>query len=312
MSLQRTPPPQITPSARLPRISRRLRRLSLFALVGSALAAWLVTNPGSFADVARNLVIIMVILTVLIGIHEFCHLLAALALKVDVKAYALGFGPELIGRTWHGIRWSINALWIGGYVKLRGESAEDGPRSFANAPTWKKVIILVVGPLSNIVLAVVILTVLVAILKPGASIAVDYNAALSILGILWTGTIDAIISFLPVATKSPLDMPLIGLPGMIAAPGEMINAPGGGPYLVVILAAAISFSMGIINLLPLVPLDGGQAFVAILKGVMGRFYPERVMSAVMVASVALVITFVVAINGIDLLRMVIGYNFIPH
>jgi membrane-associated protease RseP (regulator of RpoE activity) len=285
-----------------------LLRLGAFALIGSALAAWLLVSPAGFAAVLLNLAIFMVILTVVVGVHEFCHLLAALALKVEVNAFAIGFGPELVGRTFKNIRWSLNALWIGGYVKLQGENKEEGPRSFAAARTWKKVVILVVGPLSNILLAFLILVVLVAIMKPGVSVDKYFGAAFQILALIWTGTINAIASFLPIATKSPLDMPLVGIPGMIAAPGQMLNAPGGGPFLVVILAAAISFSMGIINLLPLVPLDGGQAFVAILKGVLGRFYPERAMSVVMVGMFALVLAFIVTVNGIDLLRTVIGYT----
>lgn len=303
--------PRIAPSnesSSAPRRSPRLARLSLFALIGSGLATWLVADPSGFGDALRNLVLCMIILTGLVGVHEFCHLLAALALRVQVNAFALGFGPELVGRTFGGIHWSVNALWIGGYVKLQGEAKEDGPRSFASAPTWKKVFILLVGPLSNIGLAVLLLAVMVAVMRPAFSIGQDFRAGWQILGAMWAATIDAIEKFLPVATSSPMDMPLVGLPGLIAAPGQMLTAPGGGPYMVVVLAAAISFSMGILNLLPLVPLDGGQILVAILRGALKNRYPERAMGAVMVGMFALVVAFIVTINGIDLLRTMIGYT----
>ena len=280
-------------------------RLALFGLLVVVLYQ-LFRDPVGLLDIGRNLALFVVIITVVVGVHEFCHLLAARALGVDVVAYALGFGHELIGRTRFGIRWSINALWLGGYVKLVGEDGDEGPRSFTLAPAWKKFAILVVGPLSNLALAVAILLA-VAMIRHGMSFERALGAANTILGMLIGGTVDAITGFFPVAASKPLDMPIVGIPSLVASSGAMLRFNDGGDMLFV-LAAAISFSMGIVNLLPIPPLDGGQAAVALLKGTLGRHYPARLMQAVAIAGLGLVIGFMVLVNGIDAIRTVIGYN----
>jgi regulator of sigma E protease len=266
----------------------------------------LVRDPIGLLNIGRNLVLFVVIITLVVGIHEFCHLLMARALGVDVKAYAIGFGHELIGRTRFGIRWSLNALWLGGYVKLVGEEGDEGPRSFTVAPAWKKVAILVVGPLSNLALAFVILFALAFV---GHRMPFDQSvrAAGTILNLLISGTVNAVAGFIPVAASKPLDMPIVGIPSLVGSTGAMLRFGDGGDMLVV-LTAAISFSMGIVNLLPIPPLDGGQAFVALLRGLLGRFYPARFMQVVAVGGLGLIVGFIVLVNGIDAIRTVIGYN----
>lgn len=105
-------------------------------------------------------------LGVLIFAHEFGHFLAARFLGVGVLKFSLGFGPKLIGKKWGETEYLISLLPLGGYLKLLGESEddvlseEDEKRSFLKQPPLKRIAIVIAGPLSNFLLAILIFTVI--------------------------------------------------------------------------------------------------------------------------------------------------------
>jgi regulator of sigma E protease len=76
-----------------------------------------------------------------------------------------------------------------------------------------------------------------------------------------------------------------------------------GPYYVVWLAAVLSISLGVMNLLPIVPLDGGQmvvAFVELLRG--GRRLSIVVQNRLANAGLALLALMMLAVFAVDLGR----------
>lgn len=126
-----------------------------------------------------------------IGLHEVGHLVPAKLFGVRVGQYMIGFGPRLwskrIGETEYGFK----MLPLGGFISMSGmypasktagpakgmfrtliqdarsandetiaEGAED--RVFYKLPVWKRVIIMLGGPLMNLLLALIIFTVLVS------------------------------------------------------------------------------------------------------------------------------------------------------
>ncbi|MGM0568781.1 MAG: site-2 protease family protein, partial [Elusimicrobiota bacterium] len=93
--------------------------------------------------------------TVVIFVHELGHLLSALKFKVDVKKFSLGFGKELIGYTYKGIRFTISAIPLGGYVSMKGEdpskeeASEEG--SLMNLDPLKRIVVLFSGAAMNFI-----------------------------------------------------------------------------------------------------------------------------------------------------------------
>jgi len=82
------------------------------------------------------------------------------------------------------------------------------------------------------------------------------------------------------------------------------NAVQGGFGDVVMIAAIISISVGIFNLLPVVPLDGGQMVVALAEMVRGgRRLSIRLQELVTAVGAALVMILVVCVLGVDLTRV---------
>ena len=104
----------------------------------------------------------IVILAILVVIHEFGHFGVAKLLGMRVDEFAFGFPPRLFGRQVGETMYAINAIPLGGYVKLHGEGAEtdDGdPRSFHNKPLLARIAVIIAGVTMNLLLALAVLTI---------------------------------------------------------------------------------------------------------------------------------------------------------
>ncbi|MGD0169200.1 MAG: RIP metalloprotease RseP, partial [Smithella sp.] len=104
-------------------------------------------------------------LSILIFVHEFGHFLAARIMGVGVLKFSLGFGSKIIGKKIGETEYVLSWIPLGGFVKLLGESGneelppEDEKRSFFKQPVWKRMLIVLAGPVFNFVLAIVIFTI---------------------------------------------------------------------------------------------------------------------------------------------------------
>ena len=59
------------------------------------------------------------VLTIVVFIHELGHFLVARWCGVGIKAFSIGFGPEIFGfNDRYGTRWKISWIPLGGYVKF--------------------------------------------------------------------------------------------------------------------------------------------------------------------------------------------------
>jgi regulator of sigma E protease len=105
---------------------------------------------------------IIPVLGFMILIHEFGHYAVAKLLGVRVEQFAIGFGKRLVGFRSGDTDYRINAIPLGGYVKMSGENPmdarSDDPREFMNHSRWHRFLIAIAGPTMNILLAIVLLT----------------------------------------------------------------------------------------------------------------------------------------------------------
>ena len=63
-------------------------------------------------------------LVVLVLVHEFGHFIAAKRAGITVQEFGVGFPPRIASVTWHGTRYSLNWIPLGGFVKMLGEDGE--------------------------------------------------------------------------------------------------------------------------------------------------------------------------------------------
>jgi regulator of sigma E protease len=107
-----------------------------------------------------TLLAFLFVLGVLIFVHELGHFVMARRVGVKVLKFSLGFGPRLVGFTRGDTEYVVSAIPLGGYVKMAGENPDD-PRSgrddeFLSKSKWERFQILIMGPLMNLILAVVV------------------------------------------------------------------------------------------------------------------------------------------------------------
>lgn len=114
----------------------------------------------------------LLVLGPLVTLHELGHYLVGRWFGVKAEAFSVGFGKELFGRTdSRGTRWKLSALPLGGYVQFAGDMnpagkpspewlalpEEERQRTFQAKPLGQRALIVAAGPLTNFLIAIVIL-----------------------------------------------------------------------------------------------------------------------------------------------------------
>ncbi|MBM3595241.1 MAG: RIP metalloprotease RseP [Alphaproteobacteria bacterium] len=122
-------------------------------------------------SILTTLFAFLLVLGPLIVVHELGHYLVGRLFGVKADAFAVGFGKELAGWTdRRGTRWKLCALPLGGYVQFAGDMnptsapgpVDDGLPEADRAqmlqfkPLWQRSLIVLAGPLTNLLFAVAI------------------------------------------------------------------------------------------------------------------------------------------------------------
>ncbi|MGN6582319.1 MAG: RIP metalloprotease RseP [Rhizobiaceae bacterium] len=119
------------------------------------------------------------VLTVVVFVHEMGHYLVGRWCGIGVKAFSIGFGPEIFGfYDRRGTRWKLSAIPLGGYVKFVGDmSATSTPDAgeianlgeeelkvaFHTQALWKRAATVAAGPFFNFLLTIAVFTVMFAV-----------------------------------------------------------------------------------------------------------------------------------------------------
>lgn len=125
----------------------------------------------------------VVSLCLVIFVHELGHYSVARLFGVRVDNFSIGFGREIVGRTdRHGTRWSLSWIPLGGYIKIFGDvdpanphiwdhdrqekralTPEELEQAFFTKRIWQRSLIVLAGPLINILFTVLLLAFLFAV-----------------------------------------------------------------------------------------------------------------------------------------------------
>jgi membrane-associated protease RseP (regulator of RpoE activity) len=141
-----------------------------------------------------GVVVLIVGLAVSIALHELGHLLPAKRFGVRVGQYMIGFGPTLWSRRRGETEYGFKAIPLGGYISMAGMyppspreksgkagragggffatmvqdaraandetlQGDDDDRVFYKLPVWKRVVVMLGGPVMNLLLAIVLFTI---------------------------------------------------------------------------------------------------------------------------------------------------------
>jgi regulator of sigma E protease len=111
----------------------------------------------------HTIVAFIVALGVLIVVHEYGHYIVARLCGVKVLRFSVGFGRALFTKRTgkDQTEWVIAAVPFGGYVKMLDEregpvDAQEADRAFNRQTVWRRIAIVIAGPLFNFVFAVLV------------------------------------------------------------------------------------------------------------------------------------------------------------
>ena len=84
------------------------------------------------------------------------------------------------------------------------------------------------------------------------------------------------------------------------------EAASSGAYELALVAAAVSMSLGFMNLLPIPPFDGGKILIELIQLVIRRPLSLRAQSALSYLGLAFIVFVFVVVLRNDIVRFVIG------
>ena len=120
------------------------------------------------------LIVIGVLLFMLIVfLHEMGHFVSAKLSGVRVNEFAIGMGPKIIKFRKGETLYSLRLIPIGGFCAMDEDSDSPDPKAFTNAKVWKRIIIIAMGAIMNLVLGFIIMIIIQGQFPRFASTTID-------------------------------------------------------------------------------------------------------------------------------------------
>jgi len=202
-------------------------------------------------------VITFALISFLILIHELGHFIAAKLSNIPIEIFSIGFGPKLwsfrLGQT----EYRISALPIAGYVLPKMDDLDD----FFQINSSRRIAFALGGPTANIILALICLGFLNVLTTD-----FSFYAVLIFPFVQLTKITSQFLYALPSLFSSPGE--LAGVIGIVAMGGQMVA----GDFLNILnLAIMLNINLAVLNLLPILPFDGGKIVFCLLEKIHRSF-----------------------------------------
>lgn len=233
---------------------------------------------------------IIILLGFLVLIHEGGHFIIAKLFKIKVNEFAIGFGPTIFTKEKGETKYALRLIPLGGFVSLEGEeeySEKEG--SFSKASIPQKVAIVAAGGLVNIVFGLLLYFAISSISLNSIyyGIVDTKEFAFSIidsLRLLFTGSVGA-------------DQ----MVGIVGISDIVVSTNGIMQYLYIM--SLISASLGITNLLPLPPLDGGKIIIYLIEWVRRKPMKQETELKIQSLGFSLLIVLAIYVTYNDIIRI---------
>lgn len=236
-----------------------------------------------------NALKIIFLLGCLVLIHESGHFFVAKLCKVKVNEFAIGFGPTIWSRQGKSTKYALRLIPLGGFVSMEGEdkrSTKEG--SFSEASILKRIAIVLAGGIVNIIFAILIFWCLSAYY-------VGFQNAFYNVGFFIKNMYEGIVQIF--TGKVTIDQ-MMGPVGI----SNVVSQTSGFADFIYILSV-ISLSLGVTNLLPFPPLDGGKVVLLIIEGIRRKPFSEKFEVALQSAGFLILITLSIFVTYNDILKL---------
>ena len=259
---------------------------------------------------------IIFLLGFLILIHETGHYAVARLCKIKVNEFAIGFGPKIWSKAKNGTTYEIRLIPLGGFVSLEGEQEHSDEGSFNTenkknekelknsmpfykASIPKRIAVIAAGALVNIIFGLLLYFILIAmryvtIINNSIMEAVKYSftASTELIGSMFQGMAGI---FIGKFTLNDMTGP-VGISSMVSQTNGIIEF--------LYLLSIISVSLGITNLLPIIPLDGGKIILLIIEAMRKRPLKQEVEAKINSIGFIILIFFSLIVTCNDLTKLI--------
>ena len=225
----------------------------------------------------------------LIFIHELGHFLVAKLFNVKIKQFAIGFGPTIWKKQGKETSYEIKAIPMGGFVNMLGEEEPvEDERAYNKKSIPKKICILLAGGAVNIIFGLIVCAIVASstlgikngILFTGEFLKVTFQG----IGQLFTGQIgtDQLVG-------------VVGISDMVVETQGLMDFA----YML----AVISVSLGVTNLLPFPPLDGGKILLLLIEAIRRKPLKQNTEIGIQMAGFFLLIGLSIFVTYNDIARI---------
>jgi regulator of sigma E protease len=252
-----------------------------------------------------GILVFLLVLTLVVTIHEFGHYLACRAVGIHVNKFAIGFGEKkvLSYQREGGTEWSLRPWPLGGFI-------EPNKFEMASARPLTKAFVALAGPLANLfpfgLLGALtghfsMFLKLVWILYVAGVVGIINTVTLPVR---WLFSIPGIGEVVHTATNaaSSGSGDLVGPIGLGHASVQATNTMGLGLSFL-FMFTIISLGLALINLVPILPLDGGRVALAGVEAVVGKKRIGRVEKYASYAGGILMLLLFLIITTADVIHL---------
>lgn len=226
----------------------------------------------------------------LVFIHEGGHFLVAKLFKVKVNEFAIGFGPTIYSKEKGETKYALRLIPLGGFVSMEGEEERsDKEGSFSKASIPKRIAIVAAGAIVNIVFGLLVYLIIVAIARNS----------------LYYGLLDTKeFAFSIIANLKELFTGKVSanqMMGIVGISDIVVSTNGINEYIYIV--ALISLSLGVTNLIPIPPLDGGKILFYIIEAIRRKPLKEEIELKLQTLGFMAIIALSIYVTYQDILRI---------
>lgn len=225
----------------------------------------------------------------LILIHELGHFLVAKMFNVKIKQFAIGFGPTIWKKQSKETSYEIKAIPMGGFVNMLGEEEPvDDERAYNKKSIPRRICILLAGGTVNIIFGLLVCSII-------ASNILGIKDGLIFTGQFLGATFEGIIQLFTGNVRAEQLVGIVGISDMVV----QTNGLQDFAYML----AIISVSLGVTNLLPFPPLDGGKILLLIIEAIRRKPLKQNIEVGIQMLGFFLLIGLSIFVTYNDIIRL---------
>ncbi len=241
----------------------------------------------------------IVVFTLVVLVHELGHFIVARKAGIRVYEFSIGFpfSPKIFTLfRYKETEFTMRLLPLGGFVSFSRDGDEDAKELF-EASYFKRASIMSAGSLFNISFAFLIFILVFVTGKNLPFIDAILLSAKTVLAIL-SGTVAFIFNLF--SGNGSME----GLAGPIGIASMAGQAASKGILNLIYFTGILSVSLGLMNLIPLPALDGGQLFMLLIESIRKKPLSMKTYQIVNVFGLSLFVILTVLVTYRDIVRLI--------